>query len=245
MNRTRLLLVLLAVVLSTGARAQRQPVPVVDYIDVPVAKSNPRPLSALQVQEGIVAAGRKLNWEMVPAGADALTGTLVVQNRHTVVVDIPVAADKYSVKYRSSINMRYANEQAKISFRDPMGSTAQTFNSSFGAGAGPAVRVIHPAYNQWVKELMTAIDGELRVLDSQAAPAPVRAPAPAAGTAAATPALDFATEARKSARILGCTGGDVRVAGAERGNVLFIASCGGGRELTLSCDAAGLCLKRE
>jgi len=89
--------------------------------------------------------------------------------------------------------------------------------------------------------LVTAIDGELRVVDPLAA----AAPAPAAGTATPAPALDFAAEARKSARILGCTGGDVRVAGAERGNVLFVAACGGGRELTLTCDAAGLCLKRE
>jgi len=140
-NRTRLLLVVLAVVLSTGARAQRQPVPIVDYVDVPVAKSNPRPLSAAQVRDAIAVAGKKLKWEMVPAGADALTGTLVVQNRHTIVVDIPVAADKYSIKYSSSINMRYAVEVKRGSYRDAMGPVVV---SAMNAGS-TGVRVIHPA----------------------------------------------------------------------------------------------------
>ena len=56
--------------------------------------------------------------------------------------------------------------------------------------------------------------------------------------------IDFNSEARKSARILGCITSDLKVVGAEEKNVLFLASCESGTSLTLSCDPAGLCLKK-
>lgn len=56
--------------------------------------------------------------------------------------------------------------------------------------------------------------------------------------------IDFSSEARKSARILGCNTSDPKVIGVEEKNVVFLASCEGGASLTLSCDPTGLCLKK-
>lgn len=66
----------------------------------------------------------------------------------------------------------------------------------------------------------------------------------AASIQSASP-IDFNAEARKAARILGCTTSDLRVTGVESKNVVFVASCENGGPLTLSCDPTGLCLKNR
>jgi hypothetical protein len=133
------------------ALAQRALVPIVDYKDVSVGTKTGKPVTADQVRDAIATAGKKLNWDMAFAANNGLVGTLVVNNKHTVSVDISVAADRFSVKYRNSINMKYG-----ISGKP---------HYSGSAGAVPeGVPVIHPGYNQWVQALMTAIDGELKKL---------------------------------------------------------------------------------
>jgi len=66
----------------------------------------------------------------------------------------------------------------------------------------------------------------------------------ASQAAIAQPQVDFAAEARKSARILGCNARDVKVTGADGRNVLFIAACETGEQLALTCEPSGTCLKR-
>jgi hypothetical protein len=63
-------------------------------------------------------------------------------------------------------------------------------------------------------------------------------------TSTTTPTIDYMMEAKKSARILGCSTNDVRITGAENNNVLMSASCGTGQDLLLVCDKTGTCLKR-
>ena len=131
-------LVALACLLSASAFAQRALVPIVDYKDVTVASSSGKPLTAEQVREAIAVGGRKLGWDMGATADGGLVGTLNVRNKHIISVEIKVAPERYSVFYRSSSNMKYRVD---------------------GAGA-----VIHPAYNQWVQNLVTMIDSELRKL---------------------------------------------------------------------------------
>ena len=151
MKTLRIALAMFLAALCTAAVAQRALVPIVDYKDVSVATSSGKPVTAEQVRDAIAAAGRRLAWDMAFTANNGLAGTLVVNNKHTVSVDISVAPDKYSVKYRSSINMKYG-----VSGRP-----------SYPNAANPVpegVPVIHPAYNQWVQALVTAIDSELRKL---------------------------------------------------------------------------------
>lgn len=57
--------------------------------------------------------------------------------------------------------------------------------------------------------------------------------------------VDFAAEATKASRILGCTPQDLKMAGAEDSNVLYDVVCSGGTSsLRLACDRTGLCLKK-
>ena len=151
MKLFRIAVVTIACGLSAAASAQRALVPIVDYKDVPVATSSGKPVTADQVRDAIAAAGKRLNWDMALTANSGLAGTLVVNNKHTISVDILVAPDKYSVLYRNSINMKYSVSERGPSYRD-------------FAAAKAGERVIHPAYNQWVQALRTAIDSELRKL---------------------------------------------------------------------------------
>ena len=77
---------------------------------------------------------RGAKWFIVPVGdGKTLRGTYIVAN-HTVVVDIVPGSSSYSLKYADSINMKYGVENGKP--------------------------VIHPFYNDWVDQLIRAIDCE-------------------------------------------------------------------------------------
>lgn len=143
----RILFALFLGVLSTTAIAQRTLVPIIDYTDISVATSSAKPVTVEQVKDAVVAAGKKLNWDMTFTANNGVVATLVVSNKHTISVDISVAPEKYSIKYRSSINMKYSAASDRAGRPDPTD--------------GP---VIHPAYNQWVQTLNSAIQAELRKL---------------------------------------------------------------------------------
>ena len=149
MKALRIALALLLGMLSTVAIGQRALAPIIDYKDQPVVTGSGKPVSAEQVRDAIVAAGKRLNWQMAFTANNGLVGTLVVSNKHTISVEIGVAADKYSVKYRSSINMRYG-----VTGKPPYPNAANAVREGLPG--------IHPAYNDWVKDLVTAISDELK-----------------------------------------------------------------------------------
>ena len=151
MKFLRTALAMLFIAMPITAVAQRALVPIVDYKDVSVATKSGKPVTAEQVRDAIATAGKKLNWDMAFAANNGLVGTLVVNNKHTVSVDISVAVDKFSVKYRNSINMKY-------------GLSGKPHYSNSANPVAEGVPVIHPGYNQWVQTLMKGIDGELKNL---------------------------------------------------------------------------------
>ncbi|MSP98318.1 MAG: hypothetical protein EXR29_14110 [Betaproteobacteria bacterium] len=151
MSIFRIVFALFLGVISTTAVAQRALVPIIDYKDISVAKSSDKPVAVDQVKGAIVAAGKSLQWDMAFAANSGLVGTLVVRNKHTISVDISVVPGMYSIKYRSSINMKYADAATDLTY----------WNLYKSAAGGP---VIHPRYNQWVQALKSAMDAELRKL---------------------------------------------------------------------------------
>ena len=66
-----------------------------------------------------------------------MVGTLVINNKHTMRVNIRFSASNLSLKYKDSINLNYM------------------------ANAGGS-RWIHPAYNREVEALLVAIRSELQ-----------------------------------------------------------------------------------
>ena len=151
MQTIKIALALTLAALCTAAVAQRALVPIVDYKNVSIATGSGKPVTAEQVRDAISAAGKRLSWTMASAPNNGLVGTLVVSGKHTISVDVAVTADRYSVTYRNSINMKYgvAGKPAYASSANPVRE---------------GTIVIHPAYNQWVQALVTAMDSELKKL---------------------------------------------------------------------------------
>ena len=89
-----------------------------------------KPLQVAQVKTAIMFAGTSLGWKMAEVSPGLIQGTLNLR-KHTAVVDIPYSATKYSIVYKSSINLDEKDGH------------------------------IHKNYNSWVQNLSNKIGGEL------------------------------------------------------------------------------------
>jgi len=137
----RTLVAVAALFAAAAVHAQRPLVPIVDRPDVPVVTASGKPLSQEALKQAIISGGANgpRRWMIVPEGdGKTLRGTYIVR-QHTVVVQIVPESSSYSVKYADSSNMKYAVEY----------------------GGKP---VIHPFYNDWVDQLIRAIDFEVKKL---------------------------------------------------------------------------------
>lgn len=86
-----------------------------------------------QVRAAILRAGVALGWQLKDEGPNLLVGTLQLR-KHTAVVEIPYSTGKYSIKYRSSVNL------------EETGGT------------------IHKNYNGWIQNLTKGINVQMALL---------------------------------------------------------------------------------
>jgi hypothetical protein len=133
------LVLAVAAFLAASTVYARSPVAVVNYDNILIVTGSGKPPTAEQVTKAIVdgagAGARK--WFVEKSADGKLRATYNVRS-HSIVVSIVPNADKYSIQYADSVNMKY-----------------QVLNGA---------PVIHPFYNNWVRELKTSIDFELRKL---------------------------------------------------------------------------------
>ena len=122
MKKYLLLLVLVLTLAAIGCRAGR-PVGSFTY-DFPTVRAHNN-ITENQMHDAIVKACADNNWRVSEPAPNTIEATIVVRNKHTVVVSIPYTATHYNINYKSSINMEY---KAK----------------SDGSSS------IHPNYNKWV-----------------------------------------------------------------------------------------------
>ena len=122
------------VLLATPALA-RSPVPIVDFKDQAIVMVGGKTPTDAQVRDAIIRASAALGWSLAPDGDGKFIATLVVRNKHTVVAEVTYSPEKYSVVYKSSINMKYDVKNG--------------------------VPVVHPFYNDWAKKLVDAIRAEI------------------------------------------------------------------------------------
>ncbi len=126
-----LTILIVSVFLTTAAQA-REAVPIINYENQLVAK----PLTIDQVKQAIVTAAAMNSWTITKGPTEnSVTATLVVRNKHTVIVNITYSKENFSVVYAGSINMKYQPN----------------------AGTG----IIHPFYNKWTRDLVDTIQANL------------------------------------------------------------------------------------
>ena len=136
--RAVLFAVLAAVVVSASPAYGRTPVPVVNFPDQAVATASGGKPTAAQVRDAISQAAASKEWALAKQSDDQFVATRVIKGKHTIVTTISFSAEKYSVMYLSSENMKF-----------------QMFNDA---------PYIHPNYNVWARELVEAIRLEISKL---------------------------------------------------------------------------------
>ena len=124
-------------------KGARTPAVVKDYKDVAIATFHEKTLPVDYVKKAIVEAARKNKWNIGNVAGGKIGGkleaSLLVRGKHTVIVEIPYTAEKYSLLYKESTNMNYASCESE--------------------------RYIHPNYNVWVGRLQQAIVTELEAIE--------------------------------------------------------------------------------
>ena len=104
--------------------------PILNVTDAPVIARIDRRLSLDEIKAAIILAGAALGWQIREEGPDKLVGRLDLR-AHTAVVDIPYSEAKYSIVYKSSINLDEVAGQ------------------------------IHKNYNGWISNLTKGINAQL------------------------------------------------------------------------------------
>lgn len=113
---------------ALGACASR---PILNVNDAPIATG--KSLQVNQVRQAIVTAGSALGWKIVDSKPGLLEGTLRLRD-HTAVVEIPFTTGKYSIVFKSGVNLNEKDGQ------------------------------IHKNYNGWVQNLEKSINAALASL---------------------------------------------------------------------------------
>lgn len=127
-------LIVVMIFFTTPANA-RTSVPIQNHENIAIASSADKALSVDAVKNAIVKAAGTKNWTITYQPDNKMLATLIVRGKHTVVVEISYAADKYSLSYKGSTNMNYSTMDGQP--------------------------IIHPFYNKWVQDLLNAIRIEL------------------------------------------------------------------------------------
>lgn len=153
----RLLKLMLVFMVLIKPALAREPVAIIDHIDIPVVTITGKPVTTDQVKNAITNAAVSLNWQLNKSpNQDLLSATLHVRGKHTVVVSIPYSHEKFSLKYESSVNMKFIPGEAGGAL-----ISGNVNRVSQDTATGPR---IHPFYNRWVQDLMQAIKLELNKL---------------------------------------------------------------------------------
>lgn len=129
--------------LVSGVALARTPVPVVNYLDQPVVTASGKTLTVEQLQDVIRKIASEKKWVVMSNPNGVMVASLTWNaNKHTIMVEIVVAPDRYSLKYNNSINMKYAISKGEYGIAD-------------------GLPIIHPYYNRFVNDLHEGIRLEL------------------------------------------------------------------------------------
>lgn len=142
--------------LSSFSCFARNPVAIIDHVDIPVITRSGSQITDEQVRDAITAAAQALHWVVGRSPSqNLLSASLHVRGKHTAVVSIAYSIQKYSIVYQSSVNLNYGRTEPEVS-----GATDIYLNNSkMRTPAG--TQVIHPFYNKWVQQLNETIKSEL------------------------------------------------------------------------------------
>lgn len=142
-------LAVFGVMMAVAGQAQaRSSVPIVDYEDQMIVRADGKKLTEEEVRKAIIRAGTKRKWSLSNPGGNNVIRALYHIRSHDALVDITYTAERFSVKYHDSENLNYAK--------------VDTPQLVHGQIINPGQRIIHPYYNDWVRQLVEEIQQALQ-----------------------------------------------------------------------------------
>jgi len=154
------------------ASAQRTPVPVVDFVNVPVPVTA-QPFTADQVRIAFVRAGAALNWKITPI-ADGQLQARFDKSSHTVIAKVTYDAKGWSVVYQDSVDMKFQpgpnatspNVRQSHVLTSAWESQQRLFTNDVFTPylVARTDGALHPFYEHWVRRLMTAVNAQLTTM---------------------------------------------------------------------------------
>jgi hypothetical protein len=120
-----------------GVAHARLPVPLVNHENVPILPASGQVPTLESVRKAIMAGGMAGGRKWFPtSAADGRMRLTYNVRSHSVSIEVTYSQKAYSLVYADSVNMKHGVD-------------------------GSGVAVIHPFYNNWVRELRTTIDYEM------------------------------------------------------------------------------------
>lgn len=152
-NTLRLMLCLCSIVYGSLCFATPDPVPMVSYENVPIVTTTNAQLTLDKVRAIIVKSTQAANWSIQNSNS---TGQVVAvydfKGKHFATVKITYTQRDFSIGYESSTNLKYKVSEDYDSY-EPTSAIPGSGSVKHPRGT----KLIHPVYNQWVKNLREKI----------------------------------------------------------------------------------------
>lgn len=121
--------------LSMNAYAARATVPLVNHESIAIVTGSNKAPQLDQMKQAIRLGAAVRDWKILELADGGLLATIIVRDKHKVMVRIDYDASQYSIHYKDSAVMKYEVNNGQA--------------------------MIHPFYNVWVENLIKDINIEL------------------------------------------------------------------------------------
>jgi hypothetical protein len=133
--------------------------PLVNYENIEIAGQPGKIISLDDIGKALVVAAQVNSWKISDAKTGQAMATLVIRNKHTIVVELTYTVKALSVKYKDSINMNY-----DPAYKEYNSNYNEVGSPTYDSANAKVYEVIHPNYNVWVGQLIKAIQAELMLM---------------------------------------------------------------------------------
>lgn len=124
----RLLALAVAAAVLIASQGCSRTAPILTVMAAPLGPAPGAKPTLEEVSRVIWAAGKKLGWVMQEVRPGELTGTLSIRN-HLAVVTIVHDTSTFSINYKDSRNLRYADDHIHRQYNNWVSNLARTIQS--------------------------------------------------------------------------------------------------------------------
>lgn len=148
-----LFLFVLSFLVVRVANATPDPVPMVGYENVPIVTTTGTALPLSKIREVIIKSTQAANWSIQNSNSNGpIVAVYDFKNKHFATVKISYTPNDFSIVYENSTNLKYKVSEDYDSY-EPTSAIPGSGSVKYPKGT----KLIHPVYNQWIKNLKEKI----------------------------------------------------------------------------------------